>query len=368
MSVGASDSTALSDLTAPSMPVPSTLAGPPVPPKQRIFFYESSEWEEFILEWAEGLKEDDQGNAYAQLKRLGGAGDGGIDVAAFKSAQQLEGPWDCFQGKHYAVGLTFSDAAKEMLKVFRHAVAGDYLLPDRYLFMAPQGATTSLNRLLSTPGKLRSMFLENLESGKALVKGLTSQEIEAVHVRAARVDFSMFQAVQLHEMLDVHRRTPYHAARFGTPLPRRTVPAEPPELIAEIEAQYISELRQVYVEKDPEGVDDSTVLSEHPDYGSHFQRQRVSFYKAESLRMDARDAVPDGTFDALQGDVYDGVIDVVEANHPSGLDRLTAVLTHATALNLGQHALVSITKPDDVKGICHQLANESRLSWTKGRT
>ena len=82
--------------------------------------------------------------------------------------------------------------------------------------------------------------------------------------------------------------------------------------------------------------------------------------------MDARDAVPDGTFEALQEDVYDGVIDVVEADHPSGMDRLTAVLQHVTALNLGQHALVSITKPNDVKGICHQLANESRLSWMKG--
>jgi hypothetical protein len=84
--------------------------------------------------------------------------------------------------------------------------------------------------------------------------------------------------------------------------------------------------------------------------------------------MDARDAVPDGTFDALQGDVYDGVIDVVESSHPSGLDRLSAVLIHATALSLGPHALVSITKPDDVKGICHQLANDSRLSWIKEAT
>ena len=81
--------------------------------------------------------------------------------------------------------------------------------------------------------------------------------------------------------------------------------------------------------------------------------------------MDARDAVPAGTFEALQGDVYDGVIDVVESNHPSGMDRLTAALSRATALSLGQHPLVSITKPDDVKGICHQLANDSRLSWMK---
>ena len=31
----------------------------------------------------------------------------------------LEGPWDCYQGKHYAKSLTLSDAAPEMLKVGR---------------------------------------------------------------------------------------------------------------------------------------------------------------------------------------------------------------------------------------------------------
>ncbi|BCN78911.1 ABC-three component system protein [Prescottella equi] len=365
MSVSTSDSVLLGDLAQPSMPAPMTLAADPVPPKQRIFFYSPDEWEEFILEWATGLKNDDQGNPYVQIKRLGGSGDGGIDIAAFKSSRQLEGPWDCFQGKHYAEALVYSDADKEILKVLRHVNAGDYVLPDRYLFLAPRGAATSLNRLLSTPSKLKAKFLENLKRGKALVKGLTLEQIDELHALAAGIDFSMFQAVQLHEVLEVHRSTPFHAARFGIPVTQRTTPMEPPDVVAETEAQYVSELRRVYSEKDTVGIDDATVLSEHPTYGVHFQRQRVSFYKAESLRMDARDAVPDGTFEALQGDVYDGVIDVVESSHPSGLDRLSAVLTHATALSLGQHALVSITKPDDIKGICHQLANDSRLSWTE---
>ncbi|WP_039824885.1 ABC-three component system protein [Nocardia testacea] len=366
MTVGASGAIALSDLPKPSMPVPVTLAGPPVTPQQRIYFYSADEWEKFIREWVTELKEDDKCNAYAQVKQLGGSGDGGIDIAAFKSARQLEGPWDCFQAKHYAKALDFSDAAKEILKVFWHVGLGDYVLPDRYLFVAPQGAGMTLNRLLSTPSKMQARFLDNLEVGKPLVKGLSSDDIEALRARAAGVDFSMFQAVQLHEMLDVHSRTRHHAVRFGTALPQRSVPSEPPEAIAEIETQYVAALRQVYAEKDPDGITDATVLSEHPDHGSHFLRQRVSFYKAESLRMDARDSVPDGTFESLQDDVYDCVIDVVEANHPSGMDRLTSVLRHATALNLGQHALVSITKPDDVKGICHQLANESRISWVKG--
>ena len=95
----------LSDLAKPVAGPPLTLAGPPVPPAQRIYFYPSGEWEEYIREWAQGLIED-----YIQIKQLGGPGDQGIDVAAFKSEQGLEGPWDCFQGKHYTRELRPADA------------------------------------------------------------------------------------------------------------------------------------------------------------------------------------------------------------------------------------------------------------------
>ncbi|MDN2496815.1 hypothetical protein FHY52_08910 [Nocardia nova] len=135
--MGASEPTTLSDLAEPSMSVPSTLAGPPVPPQQRIFFYDSGEWEEFILEWGTGLKEDDSGNAYVQLKRLGGSGDGGIDIAAFKSAQQLEGPWDCYQGKRYADPLVYSDDYPAVSVTFEAPGRGWRRLPCERLWALP---------------------------------------------------------------------------------------------------------------------------------------------------------------------------------------------------------------------------------------
>ena len=63
---------ALSDLPEPVAGPPLTLTGPPVPPGQRIYFYPSDEWEEFIREWAQGLGED-----YVQIKQLGGGVFGG---------------------------------------------------------------------------------------------------------------------------------------------------------------------------------------------------------------------------------------------------------------------------------------------------
>jgi hypothetical protein len=43
----------------------------------------------------------------------------------------------------------------------------------------------------------------------------------------------------------------------------------------------------------------------------HFVRARESFYCAEALRNFSRDTLPDGAFENLQKQIYDGVIDTV---------------------------------------------------------
>ncbi len=58
-----------------------------------------------------------------------------------------------------------------------------------------------------------------------------------------------------------------------------------------------------------------------------------------------------------------GVIDVAEADHACGLTRVNATTTHATALSLTSSALLGRVEVADRRGICHQLANEDRLTW-----
>ena len=77
----------------------------------------------------------------------------------------------------------------------------------------------------------------------------------------------------------------------------------------------------------------------------------------------ARDSVPPGTFDKLQDDIHSGVIDTAEADHGTGFDRLTSVLSLVGQLDLSRHTLITVTEIDDRKGICHQLANADRLTW-----
>lgn len=348
----------LTDLEPPSSS--GVLPGDPrTTAEQQIHFYESGAWEQFILEWATGLS-----GGYVQIKRLGGAGDRGVDIAAFKTAGGFSGSWDCFQGKHYAGALTWTDARPEMLKIFRGVAAGAYVLPDQYAFLAPRGCGPTLNRLLSDPPGLRSKFLAALSETGWLPADLKEPELSAVRAVAEGADFALFRSVELHEALAVHRRTPYHSARFGTALPRRpAIPVPPPE-VSTSEARYVDQLLSVYREARGDDLNLEMVKTD-ADFGPHFRRQRQSFYAAEALRLYARDSVPAGTFEDLQEDIHAGVIEVAELASPDGMERLARVLTAATTVDLQRHSLVSITRTEDRKGVCHQLANEERLRWVR---
>lgn len=365
MSVAAQSSAKSSAPQLDDMPVPVTsaalapsLPGSPVPPAHRIYFYSPGEWEVFIAEWATGLTV-----SYRQIKRLGGSNDRGVDVAAVKTERGLEDSWDCFQAKHYADSLNLSDAIPEMLKLFRGVVDAYYVLPDQYVFVAPRGCGSSLNRLLSKPTELRKKFLEVVDSRGAATKALDEVTLQSIRDLAAASDFSVFRSLELNEMLDVHRTTPYYAARFGTALPARPPVGQTPTAPAPVEAVYVKKLVDAYNEQDPVACSDTESVTAHAKYGAHLQRQREAFYSAEALRLYARDSVPDGTFELLQGDVYTGVIDTAEADHASGLQRLRAVLSQSGQLDLGAHALISVSRIEDRQGICHQLANADRLTW-----
>lgn len=334
------------------------LPASPVPPAHRIYFYSPSEWEVFITEWATGVAV-----SYRQIKQLGGSGDRGVDVAAFKTDYGLEDAWDCFQAKHYAGSLTMSDAFPEMLKIFHGVAEAFYCLPDRYVFVAPQGCGASLNRLLSKPTALQKKFLELLDVGGSATRQYDEQALQSIRELAESSDFSIFESLELNEMLDVHRTTPYYAARFGTSLPARPPVGQTPDAPAPSEVTYVKKLVDVYYEQDPASCSDAYSAAAHAKHGPHLQRQREAFYSAEALRLYARDSVPDGTFELLQDDVYTGVVDTADANHPSGLDRLRAVLTQSGQLDLGAHALISVSKLQDRQGICHQLANADKLTW-----
>lgn len=346
---------------APAVHAKGNLAARNVSPQGRIQLYDDVEWEEFIREWATALTP-----SYIEIKRFGGPGDRGADIAGFKSERGFEGPWDCFQGKHYANALNFADAAPEILKVFLAVADCHWTMPDKYLFLAPRGCGTQLNHLLSHPTKLKQRFLQELQDPKKpLGRELSVAQLAAVVALATATDFVMFRSIELLDALAQHQTTPYYVSRFGAELAARPSPQSPPDALQPGEARYVEQLLAVYNERlTGENIRSDTVTT-HAEVGDHFKRQREAFYKAESLRVYARDSVPPGTFELLQDDIFTGVVDVVEESHPDGWTRLSRVLTHVTTLALQHHTLIQVSDLDDRKGVCHQLANEDRILWTR---
>lgn len=333
--------------------------GPRLAPRKVIQTYDPDEWEIFIEEWAAGL-----GSNYVRVQRFGGSGDRGVDVAGFKTSQGFEGEWDCFQGKHYEKSLTPSVAWPEMLKVFLLPVRSPlYRLPSTYRFIAPRGLSTSLGHLISTPTELKTKFLEQVESRNSKpFKELDQTTRNEVLSLARGTDFSMFGTIEVLTLIDQHSLTPYHAARFGGGLPSRPASDPPPDGVLSGEMVYVRKLVGAYQER-YEAVNSIPAAEAHEWAGRHLRRQRETFFRAEALRGFARDSVPPSTFESLQNELYDAVIETVEDLHADGLERLRQTLDQAVNAQLSANALIQVTEPADRRGICHQLANEDRLTW-----
>jgi len=333
-------------------------------PHQQILLYSNEEWEAFVHEWAHYCLE----NSYSKVQRFTGPGDRGIDIAGFVDADKLQGIWDNYQCKHYDHALHPGDVLPEIGKILWHSFNGAYRAPRRYYLVAPRGVGTTLAGYLSNATKLREAVVEKwdaqiadkiTETTKVSLGGAFKAYVEGF-------DFSIFEDRGVLQIIEEHRNScPYHAARFGGGLPPRPAPGAPPEEIAPTESRYIAQLLAAYGDHKKCDVPDTQALREYPTLRDHFVRQREAFYHAESLRVFARDTVPPGTFEALQEEIHDGVRDTHDAEHPDGYVRVRKVTEVARGLTITANALITRTHVKDRDGICHQLANEDRLKWTR---
>lgn len=353
----------LTDVELPAADQPvltqSRLAGPKLTPRQIIRFYDPDDWEQFIREWVTTLP-----TKYHQVKRHSGAGDRGLDVIGLASPQGLRGDWDCYQCKHYSDTLYPADAYSEIAKIMLGVAEDAFVYPRSYLFVAPLGAGMTLERLLSDPDALKTAFLNKLADTKAPVNSWKPTRIAKLLPIAQEADYSIFDSAQLDDIVNDHRASPYHLARFGGILDGRPPAPPAPTDLQNSETRYIDQLLEVYREKSGNNAMTIDDVQGADWFRDHLIRQRTNFFSAESLRAFARDKVPIGTFDALKEEVFEGVVEVEQDDsHPTGLARLNEVLAAARDMKTDENALIVVWRQSDRKGICHQLANDAKLSW-----
>lgn len=336
--------------------------GIPTPKAKRIEQFSFDEWEYFTEEWAEALKAD-----YHKVVRFSGSGDQGLDVVCFISDGTYKGGWDNYQCKHYKDPLKPSDIWVEIGKIIFHSFSGEYTVPRKHYFVGSKGVGTKLAKLLADPDKLKSeakinwkQYCENKISSCTVIS-----LVDDLEKYFDQFDFSIFSSKSVVELIEGHAKTPHHSVRFGGGLPPRQEPDPPPSEIAPLESRYIQQIFEAYSDNIGEEITSAT-LSTKPVLESDFLRQRERFYNAEFLRNYARETVPSGTFEKLQDDIYDGVIDIcVSPEHKDGLDRMRKTMAQSAQISIASNPLASVIETADKQGICHQLANIDKLKWVK---
>ena len=381
--MGASDSTSTNDdaaapttgnvfakltAVAPRSPSPTMLSpvqvrsGPPIDPLVRIMTYDPEQWETFIDEWVSSLN-----TKYCKVLRYTGANDCGVDIAGFEDESYLRGIWDNYQCKHYRDPIHPGTAWPEIGKMLWHSFRGEFVPPRAYYFVAPRGTGTTLTQYLTNTPALKTALIDAwLKSVADKITSTQSVKLEGKFAEYVDTfDYSIFQPMSPREVIEQHRATPYFIARFGGGLPPRPVVSAPPPDLAGNESVYVSRLLAAYADHTKADVPDVATLKTWKPLEDHFKRQRECFYHAEALRVFVRDKVEPGTFEGLQNEIYHGVADTAESDHADGFERVKAVTQAAQNVPLDAHPLGASALNKDKRGICHQLANETDLKWTK---
>ncbi|TWU35651.1 hypothetical protein Q31b_50860 [Novipirellula aureliae] len=331
-----------------------------VPPIKLIRLFSPDDWEEFVLEWADSFRDD-----YFSVNRSGGAGDMGRDVVA--SVDDSETVWENFQCKHYKSAITPSDIWCEFGKLIYYACRGEFTYPRKYVFVASQGAGNKLAKLLKDPEKLKNELKANWASYcENAITETTAIPLKGQLLKFLdKADFGIFSAIPPLRLIEQHRKTPYHVYRFGGGLPNRPTDMLPPAAVADIEVRYVRALLDAYGSNLSRVLNDADELKSFAELRAHFDRSRHEFYSAESLKRFSRDTLPPGSFEELQREYFDGIMDEVDSDHSDGFARVKAVIKLARVLQITSHPLVPRMETRDRGGICHQLANDERVRWVK---
>ena len=337
------------------------LLGQPLNPLTVITTYSDAEWEMFIREWVEGLR-----SKYKQVRRASGAGDKGRDVIGYVEQVSTASAWDNYQCKHYDHALYPSDLWKELAKLCVYTNDGSYSTPRAYYFVAPRGVGPEALTIFEDPSRMRNGLLKRWTEGGLLSIGRADVPLSAeLKAHVETFPFEIVRDIPPSQIIEQHRQTRYHAARFGGGLVRfpPTV-ADVPDEVSSIETHFVERLLKVYAERASVEMLDTQALNPYPKFKRHFDRQRNYFYLAELLRNFTRDNIPeDSCFERLQEIIFDGVIDTIEADHHDGYERLNQTLNIARSLQIDSHPLRECLELYHRSGICHQLANDQRFDW-----
>ena len=315
--------------------------------------------EQFVHRWAKVMTAKN----YVDVQIFADAGDMGRDVVGFLTKQRHEGPWHNYQCKQLARTLQIGTALLDLGKVIYYSHCAEFILPERFTFVAPRGMSRTLERLLYNPTELKASMISGWPE-YCRTKIIRNQVIELegdLLKHLEKFDFSCVDRMTLDDILADPAVNPVLAAYFGADPggpPRHTVPSS----VDVMELAYVNELVEAYGEREGSPYAGHDDIVAHSKYGIHFSEQRERFYEADTFSRFYRDNTLADEMDALQREIYHGVIEKHREPHADRLARVNAVMSQAASIPptglLAKHARVPVRQ-----GICHLFVNDGRLSW-----
>ncbi|MEN4046253.1 ABC-three component system protein [Sulfurimonas sp. NWX367] len=337
------------------------LQGAYVSPTDRLKLISADDWEIFTEEWL-----DLKTSTYIKTERLAGAGDMGRDIVAYitdprNNPQNYQ--WDCYQCKHYDHPLRPSDIWMEFGKIIYYTFKSKYPIPAKYYFIAPQGIGTSLNKLLQDPSNLKDELKKNWDK-YCKTKITDTEEVllgDELLNYFESFNFSIFDGIVPKVIISEYKNHEKYLVRFGGSLPPRPI-VDIPSKIEDL--RYIDQLVKSYNTNSTDEILNVGDISSASHQG-HFEDARKSFYKAEELRMLNRDSLPDGIFENLKENIYDGVSSKSREEFDDGYKKVLAIESEAGKIPIESNPLKDACQTIDKKGLCHHLVNDEKLTWVE---
>lgn len=338
-------------------------SGVPIPALDYLKIFNADSWEDLTLELVAYWK-----TQYSRVLRCGAGGDMGRDVITYMHDEPES--WENYQCKHYDKRLSLSLALLEIGKILYYVHQGEFTLPRRYYFVAPQGVSNDLLKHLNNPDRFKNALIDKWD--KACKSKITSKHNDDIPLDGEflkfvqAIDFSLFDHIPPIKIIELHSNTAFHAQRFGINVRKRSRLPIPPEELADKEIVYTKELLSAFADAEQKGSLTIDHLEEDSDYKLEYEGARRNFYAAEDLQKFSRDWLPENSYDELTDECYEAVSAMIRQKHDNGYERYLATSSQAAAVNYTSHPLSPYIKTQDKKGMCHQLVNACRFKWVKG--
>lgn len=326
-------------------------------------------YEELTASWAYCCFKVDGESKYEDVMRIGGAGDGGIDVIAFRN--QSKNDCDIFQCKHYDHPINRSDVIVELGKFLYHVYCKRLINPKSYYLMAPQNLSGKFTSIYTIPENLKSNILASwdkdiaskIEANKTFhLEGDFKSFVEGF-------DYSKFKIYSTSKMLaDLHyekSRYVYHQY-FGIKKEEIIFKRiKTPDRTTNYESHYIKYLLDAYNDEYESG---DLIIDglDGTKYNGHFLRSRDQFWMAESVKKLSEEIRPGDVdeFCDLEDDMIHHIADTHEEKYDNAFLHVKTVTDKATSLSIKSQSLISgYLGSGALKGICFQLSNEDILIW-----